>query len=75
MDYLFKREESAGFVKVDRDLFICLVGGKSCKLTCFLGENAVAVNGTNDGDLGIIAADVVVVYTVTEFSYTQARCP
>ena len=65
VDNLFKSKQIAVIIKLDGDFLVCLVGGKTCELSCFLGENAVAVNRADYGNLGVITANVVVVNTVT----------
>ena len=73
MDDLFQRKESACFIQMDGNFLVSFIGRKTCKLTCFLGQNAVAVNGTDDGNFGIVAADVVVVNTVSGSGMDAAR--
>ena len=64
MDDLFERKQRACLVEIDRDLFIGFICRKTGKLSGFLGQNTVAVDGTNGGDI-VILADVKVVYTVS----------
>ena len=57
MDDLLESKQCACGVELDRNLFIGFVGGESSELARLLGEDAVAVYGTDDGDFWIVAAD------------------
>ena len=65
VNYLLKGEKVARAFEVECNLFICVVGIESGKLTCFLGQDTLCVNRNNDGKLLILAANFKVVNTET----------